>query len=136
MLPFVSDWRKGQRLGATLRRSKEDNQENSKAGRNLLTEFTGPLSSTALMALIGGTGGAILGDGDSDAIGAGAAIGAGGSAGVHALAAIAALLRRRRTRGEQSEHDRESQMLDNSLLPGAAAYGMFKRIGSTGKPYA
>jgi hypothetical protein len=134
LLPYVADVRQGRRLGATLRRSEEDNPGASRAKGNLISEFTGPVTSTAGLALSGGAIGGILGG--EEGAQAGAAMGTGASAVGHSLMALVAAVRKRRRREEQSEQDRESNVLDNLLLPGAGMYGALKRLGSTGKPYA
>ena len=48
-----------------------------------------------------------------------------------ALAALGAMLTRKRSKMDQAIEDSESHALRNLLVPGVGSYSMFKRLGST-----
>ena len=132
-VPGVSGYRTGNRLKTQVLREleyikKNKQHQGARPVAHAVAEHLGHLTST-----LGTTGvGALLGSLLSKDRGIGASIGANIGAGASAIAnlgaAIAAGVKKRRTKEEQVESDKDS-LLWKYLVPGSATYGLFKRIG-------
>lgn len=129
-LPGVGAYRLAKRLSSQVKHEQEDAR---KMGRkdvrpvaHALAEKIGPATSTGLAALLGAAIGGASGGRKGAGIGAGTGLAASGMA--HAVAAIAAAVKRRRAASEQMDADSKS-VLSKYLVPGSAAYGYFKRMG-------
>ena len=132
-VPGVSGYRIGNRLKTQVLREleyikKNKQHQGARPVAHAVAEHLGHLTST-----LGTTGvGALLGSllSKDRGIGAtiGATIGAGASSIANIGAAITAGVKKRRTKEEQVESDKDS-LLWKYLVPGSATYGLFKRIG-------
>jgi len=112
------------RLERRIKKSLTDSSGNS---RHYLSQNFGGLTSALLGAGLGAGAGALLADKGDRATGA--AVGAG--AGVvlpQVLAAITALVRRRRNKDEHKKYI-ESSTLPEYFIPGLASYNRYKTIG-------
>lgn len=115
---------------AEMRKSALDNVGSEVAG-TLLAPATGAIGGSAIGALAGGILAGIKGKSIARGAGAGAGLGAlvGGPAGHLANfgGVLAGVLRKRRTREEQQEHDGKSHW--GNFIPGVASYNYTKRMG-------
>lgn len=114
-------------IGRRLRDSADISNAQGKHGTlGYVSEGTGTLTGMLIGSGLGGAiGGAIGGRKGADR---GSLI---GTATPTILAAIAALVRRRRTVQEQVDNDTGARILLKHIVPGLAQYDAYKRIGST-----
>ena len=106
----------------------QKNKASSKARpkAHAISELLGPITSHFATGLAGAGIGALAGG--RQGMLRGAAIGGSLSYASKAIAAIAAAIKRRRTKEEQLENDKGS-ILKKYLIPGLAEYDLFKRQG-------
>lgn len=130
-IPGVSSYRLGNRIKTQVKRELRqiEEDEKNKGARpvaHAVAEHLGAGTSMLAPILAGaGIGGAV--DGKNGAL-IGGATGAAAASVATLAGAIAAAIKRRRTAKEQIEADKGS-VLAKYLIPGAAAYGQYKRLG-------
>lgn len=141
-VPGYAGYARGNRLKTQVLREleqikKDKKHEGARPVAHAVSEFIGPhtsmLSSVLLGSLVGGAGTAAWTDDKDKAMAggvAGAIAGGGYAAMKELVAAIKAAIHRRRTKEEQIESDKRS-LLRKYLIPGAASYDYYKRMGRT-----
>lgn len=130
LIPGVANYRLVKRLkGQAVR---QDRKHKGSAVKNLLGEILGPstsiIGSTLAGSALGAGLNALRGRRASDGAITGALIGSGAGALSSIAGGIIAGIKRRRTAQEQVDHDKELR-LSNYLVPGAAVYNRYKRLG-------
>ena len=133
LIPGVGGYRLGKRLSSQVKHEQEDarslGRKDVSPVAHAMAETFGPATSTLASTLLGGGIGAAIHRKDrGKGFGVGAGIGAGASMLAHLIGAIAAGVKRRRTKGEQLDSDSKS-VASKYLLPGVASYNSYKRLG-------
>lgn len=139
LIPGVGSYRFGNRIRSQVLKELDDIKANkdyagARPKAHAIAEHLGGLTSPLAAALLGGALGAgaggLTGKGENAAFGAGVgAIGGAATAGLaQVIGAIAAGIKRRRTKEEQIKSDKGS-LLAKYLLPGVSTYDYYKRIG-------
>ena len=131
LLPGVGAYRIGERLSSQVKHEQEDadkkNRKDVRPVAHAMSEGFGPITSTAAAALAGLVAGGATTGRHSGAM-AGAGLGAAGAIAANLIGAIAAAIKRRRTKEEQMKSDEKSVLL-KYLIPGLATYDSYKRLG-------
>lgn len=137
LIPGVSSYRMGNRIRAQVKKELEDikkdkDAEGARPVAHAIAEYLGNGTSSVLPALAGAVIGGVAGSKTDLGAGGGSIAGAltgGGLATLGIVAgALAAAIKRRRTKKEQIEADKRS-VLAKYLIPGLANYNYYKRIG-------
>ena len=134
IIPGVGDYRTSQKM---LYNALKNNKE--KAVTNVIGEKFGRITGDLPLGVLGGIAGLAIGGANIDPnadpkeklLRAGLYAGTGTALGYtvpKVVAALAALITRRRNAAEQKAHDQSSN-ISNWLLPGVAQYNKYKRIG-------
>ena len=134
LVPGVTGFNWGNRIKSQVKRelkdiAKDKGHEGAKPVAHAVAEHLGQITSIAGTAGLGALLGALAGKTDRTrgAI-AGGLAGLGAGTGMQLIGALAAAIRRRRTKEEQIESDKGS-VLKKYLIPGTAVYDYYKRVG-------
>lgn len=129
-VPGVGAYRLAKRINSQVNREQLEandlGRDKVKPVRHAVAEKIGPIASMALSTLLGAGIGRLVNKKKGARTGAKIGLGAGGIASL--IGMIAAAKKRRRTKEEQFDAD-EKSVLPKYLVPGAALYGMSKRLG-------
>ena len=129
-IPGVGAHRLAKRINSQVNReqieAKELGRDEVKPVRHAVAEKLGPATSMALSTLLGAGIGHLVDKKKGARTGAKIGLGVGGVASLAGM--IAAAKKRMRTKEEQMDAD-EKSVLPKYLVPGAALYGMSKRLG-------